>query len=63
MRLRIDSSATTHVPICACGWRGMPAMTRLEALSQARHHEMRAHPGHHHARLYWRRAQRHADDS
>lgn len=45
MRVKIDASAVTVVPICECGWRGLPSRDRSAALHEARHHEMRAHPG------------------
>lgn len=46
MRVRIDVGAGTFLPMCGtCGWRGLPALDRHEALHQARHHELRAHPG------------------
>lgn len=45
MRTRIDAGPVTLLPVCSCGWRGLPALTRGEALAQARHHERRAHPG------------------
>nr|WP_300339930.1 hypothetical protein [Actinomyces sp.] len=63
MRTRVDRGRT-FLPLCECGWRGLPALTHEEALRQARHHEQRAHPGHIHARDAldsWRK--RHAHDS
>lgn len=46
MRVRIDVGGGTFLPMCSsCGWRGLPALDRREALQQARHHELRAHPG------------------
>lgn len=44
MRVLIDASARTFVVICDCGWRSL-GMTRQDAWSQARRHELRAHPG------------------
>lgn len=44
MRCLIDPGAT-YLPICECGWRGLPCTTRLEALREARTHETRAHFG------------------
>lgn len=45
-RTKIDSGGRTFLPICTeCGWRGLPAMSHGEALNEARHHELRAHPG------------------
>lgn len=45
MRVKIDAGGRTYLPLCACGWRGLPAMDRGSALNEARHHERRAHPG------------------
>lgn len=45
MRYRIDSTHTDHLPICECGWRGDPAMSRLEALAMLTRHQHRAHNG------------------
>ncbi len=45
MRVRVDVGAVSFLPICPCGWRGLPGLDRTEALRQARHHELRAHPG------------------
>lgn len=45
MRVRIDVGGGTWLPLCPCGWRGLPGLDRREALQQARHHELRAHPG------------------
>lgn len=46
MRVRIDVGGATFLPMCGtCGWRGLPAESRTAALHEARHHEMRAHPG------------------
>lgn len=45
MKVRIDRGARTFLPLCACGWRGLPATSHAEALHEARHHERRAHPG------------------
>ena len=50
MRVTVDAGAGSHLPLCGCGWRGLPAQDHGEALRQARHHEMRAHPGHDDAR-------------
>lgn len=36
----------TFLPMCSCGWRGLPDLDHEAALMQARHHELRAHPGH-----------------
>jgi hypothetical protein len=46
MRVKIDSGGT-HLPLCPCGWRGLPSTSRADALHEARHHELRAHPGDH----------------
>lgn len=45
MRITVDASACTYLPICVCGWRGLPAATRGGALAMGRAHELRAHPG------------------
>lgn len=45
MRVSVDVGGRTWLPLCPCGWRGLPALSRSEALNEARHHEMRAHPG------------------
>ena len=43
---RIDAGGSTFLPICSgCGWRGLPETDRAAALREARHHELRAHPG------------------
>ena len=47
MKTVIDASDRTFLPICACGWRGLPAITRSAALSDAREHEKRAHEADH----------------
>lgn len=44
-RVRVDVGGCTYLPICECGWRGMPGLAHDEALRQAVHHERRAHPG------------------
>lgn len=49
MRIRVDAGGRTYLPICECGWRGLPGLTHLDALTQGRRHEYRAHPGDHHA--------------
>lgn len=49
MYVRVDRSAVSFLPLCRCGWRGLPATSHGEALREARHHEMRAHPGDLHA--------------
>lgn len=45
MRVKIDAGGMTYLPLCDCGWRGLPSTSRGGALSDARHHELRAHPG------------------
>lgn len=45
MRVRVDVGGGTFLPICPCGWRGLPGTTRSESLREARRHEQRAHPG------------------
>ncbi len=45
-KTRVDRGGATFLPICtACGWRGLPETTHGGALLEARHHELRAHPG------------------
>lgn len=61
MKTTIDASHKTFLPLCACGWRGMPALTHAEALREARAHEIRAHEGSHDAQRMLNAAQwRHA---
>lgn len=44
--ISIDAGGSTFLPICRdCGWRGLPFGDRAAAMSAARHHELRAHPG------------------
>lgn len=45
MQVRVDAGAASFLPLCACGWRGLPGLSHGEALRQARHHELRAHVG------------------
>jgi len=45
MRVRVDVGGGTWLPLCPCGWRGLPCLSRSEALHEARRHEQRAHPG------------------
>lgn len=45
MRIKIDAGGCTFLPLCACGWRGLPMPDRGSALRAAHHHELRAHPG------------------
>lgn len=45
MRVKVDVGGATWLAVCPCGWRGLPALDRSEALREARHHELRAHPG------------------
>ena len=49
MRIKIDAGGCTFLPLCECGWRGLPMPDRSSALRTARHHELRAHPGDLHA--------------
>lgn len=49
MNYRIDSSLSTHLPMCGCGWRGDPAPTRLGAIVQLSRHQHRAHPDESHS--------------
>lgn len=45
-KVRVDAGGVTFLPICqVCGWRGLPETTHGGALLEARHHELRAHPG------------------
>lgn len=44
-QIRIDAGGRTFLPICACGWRGLPQDDRGAARLAGRHHEQRAHPG------------------
>lgn len=44
-KVTIDVGGTTFLPVCACGWRGMPEPDRSAARLAGRHHEARAHPG------------------
>lgn len=47
-RAKVDVGGGTWLPLCTCcTWRGMPDVDRASALRQARHHELRAHPGEH----------------
>lgn len=49
-RIKVDGGSVTFLPLCQdCGWRGLPAASHGGALLQARHHEVRAHPGELHA--------------
>lgn len=48
-RIKVDGGSATFLPLCECGWRGLPAASHGGALLQARHHEVRAHPGELHA--------------
>lgn len=48
MRVRVDAGECTFVAVCRCGWRGL-ALSHELALRAARVHELRAHPGEHHA--------------
>ncbi|WP_156532968.1 hypothetical protein [Cellulosimicrobium sp. I38E] len=45
MRVRVDVGGGSFLALCPCGWRGLPDLDRLAALREARHHELRAHPG------------------
>ena len=61
MRITVDASACTYLPMCECGWRGLPAASHERALSQSCEHERRAHPGDKNARralnaYLWRRS-------
>lgn len=44
MRITVDVGGCTWLPLCPCGWRGLPDDSRRAALMQGRHHELRAHP-------------------
>lgn len=43
MRVKIDASLT-FLFLCECGARGEAEPTRMDALQDARAHELRAHP-------------------
>lgn len=43
-RAHIDSGRT-HLPLCACGWRGIPTPSLVTAWAQAKVHEQAQHPG------------------
>ena len=45
MRVRVDVGGGSFLALCPCGWRGLPGLSREEALREGRHHEQRAHPG------------------
>lgn len=47
MRIKVDVGGSTFLPLCPCGWRGLPGPSRDEALWQGKHHEQRAHPDDH----------------
>ena len=57
MRVRVDVGGGSFMPMCWCGWRGLPALEHGQALRDARHHELRAHPGHKDALYALRRHQ------
>uniref|UniRef100_A0AAU8HXI4 Integrase zinc-binding domain-containing protein n=1 Tax=Decurrovirus sp. TaxID=2832697 RepID=A0AAU8HXI4_9CAUD len=62
MFVRVDASACSFLPLCDCGWRGLPAASHERALSQLADHERGCHPGHKHARkaltsYRWRHSQ------
>lgn len=44
MHFNIDAGRT-FLPICDCGWRGLPETTYTGALREAHSHERAAHPG------------------
>nr|DAK53291.1 MAG TPA: hypothetical protein [Caudoviricetes sp.] len=48
MRIHVDASACTYLPMCECGWRGLPAASHERALTQVSEHERYAHPGDRH---------------
>ena len=50
MRIHVDASSCTFLPMCECGWRGLPAASHERALTQVSEHERYAHPGDRHAR-------------
>lgn len=50
MRIHVDASACTYLPMCECGWRGLPAASHERALTQVSEHERYAHPDDRHAR-------------
>lgn len=44
-RVRIDAGGSTFMPICECGWRGLPEDDRTTARQAGRRHELGTHPG------------------
>ncbi len=50
-RIKVDIGGGTFLPVCLTCQRpcGLPDTTHEGALRQARHHELRAHPGENHA--------------
>lgn len=44
-KVRIDAGGSTFLPVCECGWRGLPEDDRSAARLAGRHHELRAHTG------------------
>lgn len=56
MRYNIDAGRT-FLPLCECGWRGYPVMTRADALDQLADHERAIHADDRDARVaQWRHA-------
>jgi hypothetical protein len=49
MRLKVDTSPSTSVAVCRCGWRGL-AVSHDQALVRAVQHEQTVHPDDRHAR-------------
>lgn len=44
MNFNIDPGRT-YLPICECGWRGLPELSYMDALKAVRRHETDTHPG------------------
>lgn len=59
MNYSIDAGRT-FLPVCACGWRGDPVLTRIKALELLKAHEERAHYGDQDVADMLRRERQHA---
>ena len=60
-RIRIDAGGRTFMPVCECGWRGLPEDDRLTARRVGARHEARCHPGEKQARNALNMSRRRAD--
>lgn len=49
-RQTLDAGGATVVPLCSCGWRGTPRITRSAAWGDAARHAETAHGTARHAR-------------